>query len=254
MNDQIKRRVYGLFPGEYLESGKAAVNTFGGTAFVLPAVRFERTAADTPGVDILRDLASFGWLIFTGTPSVDHFNILLKEQGIELSVLDQTRICAIDDETALRLRDLFVHADLVPWSPTADEAAAAIRDFDPDELTDRPVLVVRSENDIWHFAEALEKEGAAVYELAVYRPSVSADSAKARALLLGGGLDALIVSSREDISALHELFPKAPIPSLLNGIEVLAVNEVIYDHLHAIGVRCRMLPDPGKNRESPADA
>src|ERR1051326_4167518 len=59
----------------------------------------------------IENLYGYDWLIFTSVNGVDFFMRRLSALGRDVSELDELRVCAIGEATAVRLREAQVHVD-----------------------------------------------------------------------------------------------------------------------------------------------
>src|SRR5215210_7277367 len=76
--------------------------------------------------EAIENLYGYDWLIFTSVNGVDYFLRRLEQRGHEVSELDELRVCAIGEATALRLREARIHVDVVPEQFKAEGAFLAI--------------------------------------------------------------------------------------------------------------------------------
>src|SRR2546421_8029015 len=77
----------------------------------------------------IENLYGYDWLIFTSVNGVDFFMRRLEKLGRDVSELDELRVCAIGEATAVRLREARVHVDVVPEKFKAEGAYAAIENY-----------------------------------------------------------------------------------------------------------------------------
>ncbi|HEY0099812.1 MAG TPA: uroporphyrinogen-III synthase, partial [Pyrinomonadaceae bacterium] len=100
-------------------------------ARVVPCPTIEIVALESYELldDALDHLYGYDWLIFTSTNGVDFFMRRMKERGLDVSELDELRVCATGAATADRLRDARVHVDVVPGEFKAEGVFEALADY-----------------------------------------------------------------------------------------------------------------------------
>src|SRR5918912_2559888 len=79
--------------------------------------------------EAIDNLYGYDWLIFTSTNGVDFFLRRLETLGVDVTELDNLRVCAIGEATALRLREATIHVDVIPEQFKAEGAYAAIESY-----------------------------------------------------------------------------------------------------------------------------
>src|SRR5919112_2564552 len=77
----------------------------------------------------IEDLFGYDWVVFTSANGVEHFLRRLELKGVDVSALDELRVCAIGGATADRLRDAQVHVDVVPEKFQAEGVYAALESY-----------------------------------------------------------------------------------------------------------------------------
>lgn len=119
----------------------------------------------------LDSLERFDWVVFTSANAVEHFFAALHERQWDARRI-RGRVCAIGAATAERLRQYGVSADLLPQQSTGEGMAAA---FAPQPMRGARVLIPRAEQAREVIADELERMGAEVTCVTVYRTTAPAD-------------------------------------------------------------------------------
>lgn len=145
-------------------------------------------------------------IIFADCASACHFLCRLEESEGDADLLLEVSVCAIGSSTVEALRDFSVHADIVPLERGAQGVASALRLYDAEETL--PFLLVGGErsfraalvDDLGGFeACASWPDGDSAWE----EPAIDARLA---AVVIGGGLDGIIVGTSDDLVAIEVAF------------------------------------------------
>lgn len=116
--------------------------------------------------DIIRNMKAFDWVIFTSVNGVESFFNRLKTLKLDARIFFNKKIAAIGEATAESLQGFGIIADLVPEKFTSEALADEFRKL--NVRGDR-ILLARTDIAPATLREELEKMGALVRELTVYR-------------------------------------------------------------------------------------
>src|ERR1051325_3218731 len=83
----------------------AALEGYGARVVTCPVIEIIEPESYAPLDEAIENLYGYDWLIFTSVNGVDHFLRRIEARGMEVSHLDELRVCAIGEATAERLRD-----------------------------------------------------------------------------------------------------------------------------------------------------
>src|SRR5918998_1191458 len=170
----------------------------------------------------VENLFGYDWLVFTSANGVEHFLRRLELRGVDVSALDELRVCAIGAATADRLRDAQVHVDVVPEKFQAEGVYAALEAFvgGRQGLDRLNFLMPRAAVARDHLPRALEAAGARVDVVAAYRTvrPETHDRARVEALLVGGGVDCVTFTSASTVINFAQLFETSDLDPLLEGV------------------------------------
>ena len=144
----------------------------GAEPITAPAIAIE-AIEDTRAVDdALAALASYSWIVFTSQNGVDAFFTRLAAQGSDARRIGSTKVAAIGDRTAERLRRNGVVADLVPPAFVSEEIARAlVARAGPQDR----VLLYRAQEARDVLPRMLEEAGLKVNAVAAYRTVIPKD-------------------------------------------------------------------------------
>jgi uroporphyrinogen III methyltransferase/synthase len=120
------KRVLITRAGEQSGEFARALLARGAQPVVVPTIAIV-AVEDTSDADrAIDDLASFAWLIFTSQNGVDAFFARLAAKGADARAIGATKVAAIGERTAARLRTHGVIADLVPAEFISEEIAPEV--------------------------------------------------------------------------------------------------------------------------------
>jgi uroporphyrinogen III methyltransferase/synthase len=162
-------------------------------------------------VDMLLELNSYDWLVFTSANGVTAFFDLFFKRFHDLRDLGGARIAAVGPATAARLRELHLQVDLTPEAATAQKLAGAFEKYQSVENV--KMCLLRAEVANRELPEALEELGAIVDDIAVYKTvAETEDRAGVGERLLESGADWVTFTSASTVEHFHARFD---LPKLL---------------------------------------
>lgn len=108
----------------------------------------------------------FDWVIFTSQNGVDFFADRLHTKSKDWRLLSGVKVAVIGSATAERLREKGIRADLVPKQFVAESLFAALKKL---SIKGKRFLLLRGDLARPYLRQALQKAGAKVTEVVVYR-------------------------------------------------------------------------------------
>ena len=197
--------------------------------------------------EAIENLFGYDWLVLTSVNGVDHFLRRLEKLGHELSELDELRVCAIGEATALRLRESEVHVDVVPEQFKAEGAFSAIEAYvgGRERLSRLNFLIPRAAVARDYLPDALEDAGARVDVVPAYRtvPPQTSERGRVEALLAGGAVDCITFTSSSTVRNFAGLFDTTDLSELLRGVTVACIGDITAATAAEYNLRTDILPD-----------
>src|SRR5215510_14274863 len=105
------------------------LESYGANVIVCPTIEITDPESYARLDEAIDHLYGYDWLIFTSANGVQFFLRRLSTRGVNVSDLDEIKVCAIGEATADRLHDAHVHVDLVPGKSTAEGVFNALAKF-----------------------------------------------------------------------------------------------------------------------------
>lgn len=165
----------------------------------LPTIEIE-TIRD-PRLDaVLRAAPQHDWIFFTSANAVDIFVGRLAELNAPAGVLQMVKCAAIGPGTAEALQK---HSIVPDYMPRRFVAEGILEDLDPSQVQGKKVLLPRADIARPELAEGLERMGARVENVALYRTvPARADSQAGLSMLRKGAIDIVTFTSSSTVKNL----------------------------------------------------
>ena len=180
----------------------------------------------------LDDLAAYGWLVFTSANGVGLFFERLAARGLDARALGAVRVAVIGPGTARALQEHGISADFMPESYVAEALAEGLA---PMLSAGERVLLPRAEGGRTVLVEALERAGAVVDEVLLYRARPGEDVAERARTVFAEGVDAVTFASSSTVRGLVDALGGDP--TLVNACAVACIGPVTADTARELGVR-----------------
>lgn len=183
---------------------------------------------------ILSEAFDYDWLIFFDVLAVDYFLRKIEETETDLFALDMSRICALGEAVADRLRFVRLHADVVPLSVEPQAVFDALTAYIGEEqLGGKRFLIIKRKSAESEIKIKLNGRGAFAAELEIYETIVEeqTENARLKALLKGGAVDEFVFTSPEDLIALRAFLRADSVADFFNETKISAADEVTFQSL-----------------------
>jgi len=224
----------------------ALLEAYGANVIVCPTIEIREPDNYDRLDEALDHLYGYDWLIFTSTNGVEYFLKRLIDRGLQVSDLDEIKVCAIGQKTADKLHDAHVHVDLVPSQSTAEGVFAALSEFvgGNAHLRGLNVLLPRAAVGRDHLPKALEEAGARVDVVTTYQTVLpeNFDRGKLGAMLTGSG-DCIAFTSPSTVKNLAKLFDTHDLGKTLPGMVVACIGSVTAEAAIEYGLRVDIQPE-----------
>lgn len=146
----------------------------GAQPILAPTITIEPVAETASADDAIDELPAYAWLIFTSQNGVDAFFARLEARGLDARTLGATRVAAIGERTAARLRVRGINADLVPETYVSEELA---RELLARSKAGERVLLYRAQEARDALPQMLRDAGRDVTVIAAYKTITPPDPA-----------------------------------------------------------------------------
>ncbi len=175
----------------------------------------------------------YHWVVFTSSNAVDIFFDILWESDLDARVFGPSSVAAIGEGTAASLSLYGILPDLMPEEYVAE---ALVEEFAKLNLRGQRVLLPRAEGSRDVLIEGLEKQGAKVDELILYRAAVPAEVPQGTlSMLRDGGVDIVTFTASSTVRNLVSMLGGDIQP--LNGPLIACIGPITAKTAEELGLR-----------------
>jgi uroporphyrinogen III methyltransferase/synthase len=177
----------------------------GAEVLEVPTIRLEPPTQREDIVDVLLELNSYDWFVFTSPNGVGTFFEYFFRQYHDMRDLGGARIAAVGPATAKKLKELHLQVDLMPDEALASSIAEAFREY--ESIENLKICLLRAEVANADLPNALEAMGAIVDDVACYRTVPEAeDPGGVATRLVEQGADWVTFTSGSTVEHFHARF------------------------------------------------
>jgi len=184
----------------------------------------------------IRDLDSFGLIVFTSVNGVDAFLTRLRHHGLDLrSVPRAARLAAIGPATAQKLEEAGLRVDVVPDEYRAESLVGVL---DTGQLTGERVLIPRAKVAREILPEMLREAGAEVVVPSAYESVPSSEGKEELSLRLHSGeVVCVTFTASSTVENFVGAFGAGEAVRLLAGTRVACIGPITADTARKHGLR-----------------
>ena len=189
----------------------------------------------------VENLGSYDWIVFTSVNGVKAFFERLFAQGKDSRALGGLRTAAIGPVTAETLLKYGINTDILPKNYRAESVVEAFSDQD---VSGKKILLPRAEEARPVIPVELEKMGATVDEVAVYRTVQDKENVDALLEdLKKGAVDMVTFTSSSTVKNFKALIPEAEFSDLLKGVDIACIGPITEDTATELGFKVAVVAD-----------
>lgn len=205
--------------GKWVENLRA----LGGRVLQVPVIQTTQTTRKTELKDALLGLNAYQWVVFTSTNGVRWFFHYFFRAFKDLRDLGGVRIAAVGEATAAKLRDLHLQVDLVPEEAAGIHVARAMQQ--EQSIENIMILLVRAEEANPELPAELERAGAIVDDVAVYRTVADhSDPFGDAQRMLAEGADWITFTSGSTVRNFHDRFDLPGLLQKFPGAKIVSIG------------------------------
>lgn len=183
----------------------------GADVLEIPTIKIVPPTNQHDLAEVLLDLNSYDWLVFTSPNGVSTFFEYFFKAFEDMRDIGGVRIAAIGPATAAKLKELHLKVDLMPEEYVAKKIGDAFKKF--ESIENLKMLLLRAEVANPELPKKLEEMGAIVDDIAVYKTVPETEDVNgAAAKLLEQGADWITFASSSAVENFHARFN---LPTLL---------------------------------------
>lgn len=183
----------------------AKLRELGAEILEIPTIKVEAPTEKTGLKDAILSLHEYDWVIFTSPNGVTSFFDLFFKGFDDIRDIGGVRIAAVGPATAAKLKELRLRVDVMPSEYVASKITDALSAF--ESVENLRVLLLRAEVANQDLPRDLEKLGAIVDDVAVYKTSPETEDVNgAAARFLESGAEWLTFTSSSTVESFHARF------------------------------------------------
>lgn len=213
----------------------AELEALGAEVYEFPTIEIVPPRDFGPLDAAIRDLDSFGWLVFTSVNGVDAFVERLRRHGLDLrAVPRRAKVAAIGPATAERLEEIGLRVNIVPEEYRAE---ALIEALDPASLAGERVLIPRAKVAREVLPVKLREAGAEVVVPPAYESVPSSEGREGLAERLEAGeIDCVTFTASSTVENFVGAFESDTV-RLLSGTRVACIGPITADTARRKGIQ-----------------
>ncbi|MFQ6617891.1 MAG: uroporphyrinogen-III C-methyltransferase [Fidelibacterota bacterium] len=152
------------------------LQSLGANVMEFPLIRILPPKNYEPIDEVISSLDKFDWVIFTSVNGVDYFFQRMFQTGIDTRELKGVKIAVVGPATERKLNSYHLFADCMPGKFTSSEILKKLKKH--GNLKGKRILLPRSDIADKTLPRELEKAGAHVVEVSMYRTALEKNALK----------------------------------------------------------------------------
>lgn len=168
-----------------------------------PLIKIEKIALGKYQKEMILDLETYDWIIFTSRYGVRFFFEILKERNLDIRKLASLRIGSVGKTTTAELGKYNVLPDL---ESKTESAEGLIAFFKEKKITYNRILLPRSDKGLKSFSDELEVLGNQVIDVPVYSTKINESAQKVDL----SGFSKILFSSPSGVDAFKKIYNEFP--------------------------------------------
>ncbi len=217
------------------------LESLGAEVMECPTIKIVDPESYAPLDEALSKLASYQWVVFTSVNGVKYFFGRLFAKGLDARALGGAKIAAIGPVTAQTLMQYGLKTDILPKNYRAESVVEA---FSNENVSGKRVLLPRAEEARPVIPVELEKMGATVDEISVYRTVQDRGNADALVRdLKDGAIDMVTFTSSSTVKNFKALIPEENFSDLTKGVDIACIGPITADTAVELGFEVRVTAD-----------
>jgi uroporphyrinogen III methyltransferase/synthase len=208
----------------------------GAEVYEFPTIQIQAPEDFGPLDAAIRDLDSFGWIVFTSVNGVEAFLERLWHHGLDLrAVPRRAKVAAIGPATAQRIEEVGLRVDVVPEEYRAE---ALIEVLETDSIAGKRVLIPRARVAREILPDKLREAGAEVVVPPAYESAPSSEGKNELARRLGAGeVDCVTFTASSTVENFVGAFGPGEAVGLLAETRVVCIGPITAETARGHGLR-----------------
>jgi uroporphyrinogen-III synthase len=214
----------------------ALVEKYGGVPMEIPLLSFRPVVPSEKMIEILHNINTYDWLIFTSNVTVETFLATANDGFDQLP-----RIAVIGKRTEEVLINRGYKVDFVPDEYVAE---GFVREFSPLVQKDMKVLIPKGNLARDYIAESLTAAGALVDELVVYETYVPEESkSQLKDAISEKQIDIFTFTSPSTVDHFMEVINENGLHQFLDDCLISCIGPITKERIESVGLRVHVIPE-----------
>lgn len=180
---------------------------------------------------ILQNLSSFDWIVFTSGNGAQFFIQALKEEKIDISILQTKKIAAVGSKTAERLKEAGLSVHFIPTAYTTHDLGKELPNIDG-----KKILLPRTNIATHTLTELLKAKGGIVTNIAIYKTELAEVSSRTfEELLKNQEIQCMFFTSPSTVEGFFKNIQDIKTKEEIYNIPVVSIGPVTADTLKKYG-------------------
>lgn len=202
----------------------------------IPTIKIAEPTDKQYVADVLLELNSYDWLVFTSVNGVTTFFDYFFKAFKDMRDIGGARIAAVGPATAAKIREYYLQVDLMPDEAAAAKVADAFNKFQTVE--NLKILLLRAEVANRELPQKLSELGAIVDDIATYKTLPETDDRTgAAASLLEAGADWIVFTSSSTVENCHARFNLPELLKKFPRIKLASIGPETSKTIKALGLK-----------------
>lgn len=212
------------------------LSELGADVLELPTIRIEPPKDMTTLREVIEDIGTYDWLVFTSPNGVAHFFRVFFEQYQDIRALGSIRIASIGPATADKIKELHLEVQLQPKEFVTEALLKAFQEF--ESVENLKFLLPRADIATDALPQGLTRLGAIVDEVEAYRtvPETN-DPTGAQKRLVEEGADILTFTSSSTVENFCKLVDAPKLLAAHPSLQVASIGPVTSETARRLGLK-----------------
>lgn len=206
----------------------------GAEVLEFPTIKVVDPESWQPLDDAIRQIADYGWLVFTSVNAVGRFFDRLEYADLDARALSGAKIAAIGPATAAACIERGIRPDYVPEEYRAEGVLEGFLERGVGEGT--KVLIPRALEAREVLPDTLRERGAIVDVVPAYRTVLGAGEGPVLDRLVDGTIDAVTFTSASTVRNFVELAKGIDVASAMKEVLIASIGPITSDTVRELGM------------------
>ncbi len=228
------RRIVNTRPEGQAVALAESLGELGAEVISLPTIETRRLPRSAEADGVFQSLGRYHWLIFTSPTAVEFFFERMAELSLDARALQTARVACIGPATSDALSKRSILPD---FRPAHFDGESLVQEIAPCDIRGRKVLLPRSDIARKELREGLERLGAEVTDLALYRTITHAEPpAEALRRVRRGDGDIVTFTSSSTVEGFVEIVGREALDGLKDKVSYASIGPVTSATMRLLGL------------------